>query len=188
MRRGRFDVPLFAAALLVLAITPRTSHAIAQGHDATPIANPLSGVAVERLTDTPPLPFRPRETTAALARYTFEPDGRVEHPYPGPVLVYVESGTLTIEGVAAFFSILNPRTEIVRGTSEPGEEASFEQIGEAPPEGADAEIPAGGSAYAADGVLGVMRNAADAPLVLLVVAFATYETWGETGTAIAEEP
>ncbi len=171
-----------------MVVAPVGSQAVAQDRGATPRAEPLVGVTVEELTNSPPLPFRPRDTTAMLARYTFEPDGLVNYPYPGPILVYVESGTLTLEGVGPSVSILHPPREIVRATTDAGPEVAVEQIGESPAEGDAAEIAAGGSAYSADGALGTMRNVTDAPLVLLVVAFATYESESGEATAVAEDP
>ena len=175
-----------ALSLLVVVLASRCT--VVEEPGATPFADPLQGVTVESLTATPPLPFHPLETTAGLARYSFEPDGRVDYPYPGPVLVCVDSGMRVLEGVGCSDSILYPARVLGGGTAEAGREVAVEQIGKSPAEGADAEIPAGGSTYAEDGPLGILRNAAAEPLVRLVVVCATYETWGETGTMIAEEP
>ena len=94
-------------------------------------------------------------------------------PYAGPVLVYVEAGTLGLDDVGEHVSILYPREERVVGTPEGGREIVVRQVSEAPAAGGSAEIEGGGSAYAVDGDLGPTRNAGDESLILLVVGFVT---------------
>jgi hypothetical protein len=127
------------------------------------------GIRIEALASAPELPFGPGDTTAVLFRYSYAPGASLEVPYVGPVLVYVESGTLTLDAVGEDVELLYAENVVENPLS--GEPISRSQVGEVNPVGGRATLEAGGSAYASAGDLGLTRNAATGELVLLVVQF-----------------
>jgi len=126
------------------------------------------GVVVEPLAGTPPLPFGSATMLADLARYTFQPTATHEFRYAEPLLLYVEAGTMLLEGVGTDVSILSPVREDHSGSEK---RSAARQVGEAPAAGSDVTVTVGGSAYAGDGNLGLARNRGAEPLVLLVLFF-----------------
>ena len=127
------------------------------------------GIRIETLAAALDLPLRPRETVAVLKRYAYAPGAQLDLPYVGPVLIYVESGTLSLDGVGNQVDIVYPPDVVEQPLT--GEPIAQSQVGEAPLVGEHAEVAMGGSVYAATGEVGPTRNGDDEPLVLLVVLF-----------------
>lgn len=158
-------VGLLATAVMAAAMLPDA----AARPNRQSITDLPEGIQIEALAAAPDLPFRPSETSAFLMRYTYAPGAQLEVPYTGPVLAYVESGTLSLERIGSRVSILYP-ADIIDGQQERGRIAK-RQVGEAAPVGGKAEVGSGGSVYAETGELGPTRNASSDPLILLIVQF-----------------
>ena len=118
--------------------------------------NPLAGTTVEALVGGTPNDVP--GSMLVLLRVTMEPGTVIPpHFHPGPVALYVESGTFGTE----FFEGTGTRTRsAVEGTPVPAEEIAA---------GDDVSMPAGDTLFY-DGAVHTMRNDGDEPLVLLVSA------------------
>lgn len=142
------------------------------------------GITIECLADAPAVPAQLRPTSVALARYTYQPGATLDLTFPGAVVVYVETGTLTLEHLGQRVAVASPPEAVDPGSSPPivsagggikiqhaqqGDGSAVRQTIEPPPAGSMATLDEGGSVEAPDGVLGPSRNAAEQPLVLLVV-------------------
>jgi hypothetical protein len=162
----RVAVAALLGAMLVVgaALADATAFPGRQAVTAIP-----EGIRIETLAAALDLPFRPRETVAVLQRYTYAPGAQLDLPYVGPVLMYVESGTLSLDGVGNQVDIVYPPDVVEQPLT--GETIAESQVGEAPLVGEQAEVGMGGSVYAATGEIGPTRNGGDEPLVLLVVVF-----------------
>lgn len=142
------------------------------------------GIQTELLAAAPELPFGPGESAAFLLRYRYAPGAQLEVPYVGSVLIAVESGTLSLDGVGNEVSVLYPADV----TEQPltGMRISKRQVGEALPVGSSAEIGTGGTVYALTGEVGSTRNAGEEPLVLLVVLFVSEIRSGDVTSVVVE--
>jgi hypothetical protein len=119
---------------------------------STPLALGESNGAIQmNLTETPPLPEVPSGATAVLRRITLAPGATLDVTYHGPVLYYVEQGTLGVD-------MKNRRLAIVQscGANDCGTRIN-ERRG---------EIQTGLGVYAADGDLGPTRNVGDQDLIV----------------------
>ena len=144
------------------------------------------GIRIENLAAAPDLPFPLREIGASLDRYTYAPGAQLEVPYVGPVLIYVESGTLSLDGVGNQVDIVYPPDVVEQPLT--GEPIAESQVGEAPLVGERAEVGMGGSVYAATGDVGPTRNGGDEPLVLLVVLFVSEPRLDVTREVVESAP
>lgn len=184
MSRILFLVSVVTTCLV--GLTAVGQGATAQDGTPTGLGNLPEGIGIERLADTASLPFASGDTSAGLARYTYGPGARLEISYPGPILAYVETGTLALDAVGLAVSVRQPQQVTVEATPGGGQSVSIRQEAGAPVAGASAEVATGGSIYAPDGALGPTRNPGDEPLVLLVVSFVTQPTTGVmSATAMA---
>ena len=157
---------------LVLWLSPRLSGS----------PNPLAAqvetrsVTVERLAATPPLPFALEPTTASLERIVVAPGASSETAFNGPVLLYVEEGTLKVDWDRHRLAIVQTGDQIaIRG------EQKIRK----------GTIPAGYGVYSADGKPGPLLNVGDTNLKMLAVLFVPqplYESEGETMSATAGPP
>ncbi len=174
---GRGTLPA-RRALLILLLGAMLGSAVFVGtrssdSGAAPARQSLGevpeGITVEPLATASALPFGPGDVDAVLLRYTYAPGARLDVQYAGPILVYIESGTLSLEGVGEQVSILAPRHDIEQPLT--GPRLGKRQKGKAPHVGSRAEVAAGGSVYAETGELGPTSNQGDDVLRLLVVQF-----------------
>ena len=71
----------------------------------------MVSVTAETLADQPPRPLGPPVATIRLIRYTYQPGGRLDYPFPGPVTFYVDSGVLGLDaaGPAATVTVVEDR-------------------------------------------------------------------------------
>lgn len=113
-------------------------------------------VTVERLATTPPLPFAIEPTTATLERIVIAPGADSETTFAGPVLLYVEEGTLKVDWDRHRLGIVQTGDQVsIRG------EQKLRK----------GTIPAGFGVYSADGNPGPLANSGDTNLKLLAVLF-----------------
>jgi hypothetical protein len=133
-------------------------------------------VTVERLAATPPLPFAPEPTTATLEQIVIAPGASSETVFSGPVLLYIEEGTLMVDWDRHRLGIVQTGDQkAIRGE----------------PKIRKGTIPAGFGVYSADGKPGPLLNAGDTNLKMLAVLFVPqplYESEAETISATAEPP
>ena len=165
-------------ALLVILLGAMLGSAVVFGarssdSNAAPALQSLdevpAGITVEPLAAASDLPFGSGDGDAVLLRYTYAPGARLDVPYAGPILVYIESGTLALEGVGDHVSILAPPHDIEQPLT--GGRLGKRQKGTATLAGSRVNVEAGGSVYAETGELGPTSNQGDSNLVLLVVQF-----------------
>lgn len=160
--------PTIAASAVLLIVVATVAGAL-----ALPTRQALSelpeGIGIEWLAVAPELPFRPKETGAFLQRHTYAPGAQLELPFVGPVLMYIESGTLTLDRVGNEVAVVYPAKIVEQPLT--GNQLAKLQESEALPVGSHAEVGAGGSVYAMTGEVGPTRNAGDDALVLTVVLF-----------------
>lgn len=150
----RIITQICALALLVALTAAAGAHEPTGGTPATPHERAaFEGVTFESLASTPPLPLGPPPTSAEMQRITFEPGATLALPYHGPVLYYVERGTL--------------------GLDLDGRQLTFTGVGQGEPfgvqEGREIQLSVGQAVYAEDGDLGPVRNAGSEPLVILAL-------------------
>lgn len=113
-------------------------------------------VTVERLATTPPLPFAIEPTTATLERIVIAPGADSETSFAGPVLLYVEEGTLQVDWDRHRLGIVQTGDQVaIRG------EQKLRK----------GTVPAGFGVYSADGNPGPLVNGGDSNLKLLAVLF-----------------
>lgn len=113
-------------------------------------------VTVERLASTPPLPFATEPTTATLERIVIAPGADSETTFAGPVLLYVEEGTLLVDWDRHRLAIVQTGDQVaIRGEQEIRKGV----------------IPAGFGIYSADGNPGPLANSGETNLKLLAVLF-----------------
>lgn len=113
-------------------------------------------VTVERLATTPPLPFALEPTTATLERIVIAPGADSETTFAGPVLLYVEEGTLHVDWDRHRLAIVQTGDQAaIRGE---------QRIRKG-------TIPAGFGVYSADGNPGPLANSGEMNLRLLAVLF-----------------
>ncbi len=118
--------------------------------------NPLAGTTVEALVGGVP-PDVP-DASLVLLRVTMEPGVIIPpHSHPGPVALYVESGTF---GTEFFEGTATLTRAAVDGTPVPAEQIAA---------GDDVTMPAGDNLFY-DGAVHTMRNDGEDDLVLLVSA------------------
>jgi hypothetical protein len=115
----------------------------------------MDGVTIEDLAQTLPLPVTEAPTTATLQRIVMVPGATLERDYHGPVLFYVERGTLLVDPDRHRLAIIQSGDD--SGRVDRG-------IGRG-------KIPAGYGIYSVDGSPGRMQNSGDEELVMLAVLF-----------------
>ena len=138
-----------------------------------------SGMQIEvRRSDGSAVP-----ASVTLARYSYQPGGRISlpYPYPGPVAYYVESGTLTLEAIGPNVRIV----EVKRRTSTEQSEGMTVLGPSMLTAGGRYEVAADNFDYALDGNLGPTRNDGSEPLVVLAV-FLQPQSGGESREASNE--
>lgn len=145
-----------AAALTMLGLgmsfSMRPTRAIAHGAQD----DPLAGATIEQLSAG--MPSGTPGQALVLLRVTMEPDTVLApHSHPGPVALYVESGTFGTEFIEGSGTITQPA---VSGTPAAATEAMA---------GDDVMMDAGASLFY-DGAVHTMRNDGEDVLVLLVSA------------------
>jgi len=167
-----------ATVVLLGALLLPRQQAPAQGTAATPPVPIVRGFSSDLLASLPTGPLsagplilvgRPGQTpetaVLTLVRYSYAPGGMVSlpYPYPGPVVYYVERGTLGL-------SAIGPAVTIVHVTSRggtPGTYRSATVLG--PPvltPSGRYTVAAGDYVYAMDGRLGPSYNAGAGRLVV----------------------
>jgi hypothetical protein len=162
MRRLGAIVAVLGAALLgsTLAAGQTTPEPESGVRDAPPTRAPelvADGVRIERLASTLADLSTPPGTSYGLDRYTYEPGASYDATYAGPTILYVEEGTLAIEGSGGPIAITRGLdTTVLRG------EMALEA-------GTVFTLSVGESAFAPTGDFGLTRNAGETPLVLLVL-------------------
>ncbi len=141
-------------ALLAALAAAAAAHESPTGTPA-PLQEPAAfeGITFESLASTTPLPFGPPPTSAEMQRITFEPGVTLALRYQGPVLYYVERGTLGLD--------LDGRQLVFTGVGQ-GEPFGVQ-------EGQEIQLSVGQAVYAEDGDLGPVRNARSEPLVILAL-------------------
>ena len=144
---------------------------------------PSPGVAVEDLADVTELPGRLPLGQVALTRATLRPGAAFAYPFPYPVLVAVEAGTLTVDAIGRGVTVTSPPETIEGGQRrqpvqaegegitirEAGGVTTRQRFSELSP-GGTASVRAGGSVFGEANGIGALRNDGDEPLVLLLVA------------------
>jgi len=159
---------------------------------ATPVAgaapaadDPFPGIAVEDLANVTAIPCRMPLGQVALTRVTMRPGAVFADPFPYPVLVAVEAGTLTVDAISPGVTVTSPpetiaansRRQTVQAegegviTREDGGVTVQHRFSEIAP-GGTASVLAGGSVFGEANGIGALRNDGDQPLVLLLVALA----------------
>lgn len=113
-------------------------------------------VAIEDLAFTPPLPFASEPTTVSLERIVVAPNASMDETFSGPVLFYIEQGTLNV-------NVERNRVAIVQ-TDDQKQTRSDQKV-------RGGNIPAGYGVYSADGNPGRLQNVGSDDLVLLAVLF-----------------
>lgn len=154
-RLSGIAVGVVGLALVLVAVAAATGSAPA----ATPTAFP-PGITFERLAASPPGslglpgPHGPGTLTEVMVRITYASGAVFAFHAPGPILYYIEQGTLTIQ--------LNPgHTAIVLHDGSSGH-SSFTFHGNQP-----ITLSAGQGIYADDGYIGATRNAGQTAVVVL---------------------
>ncbi|MCC6315495.1 MAG: hypothetical protein IT337_15955 [Thermomicrobiales bacterium] len=165
---------LMLSLVLTAGVLVSAASAIEIGQ-ASLLQAPADGVSIERLAFTPPLPFAMEPTTASLDRIAIEAGSALNLPDIGPVLIYIEQGTLD-------FDLRQHPVSIVKAGGD-SDKASQRKVGRG-------QIPAGYGVYSADGDLGAPKNSGGEDVVLLAVWFvaqlpeAGYESAGGAATAV----
>ena len=126
----------------------------------------LVGFESEALAEMPPQARLGQFDSAELVRYSLEPGGHFSCPFPGPALLYVESGALELVsagGDVTVAQVAGPRqtTNGVRSVTLLG--PSFGTASK------QFTLRPGDYVYAGDGELGPVRNAGDERLELVAL-------------------
>lgn len=158
-------------ALIGVSVAVMATIANVQALPADQYGDLPEGITLELLAAAPGSLDQSREAETFLLRYTYQPGARLDLPYPGPLLVFVEEGTLTLEQVGSNVSVIPPVALNDQPLAE--KQSRKKHRGNAMPIGERVELPAGGSAYAETGDLGPTSNEGSDELVLLVVQFVT---------------
>lgn len=168
MRHRRSKPASVAALLAVVAV----ASVLAQGRLRS-AAQP-EDVGVEQLFNTPPIAQLPPDTSVSLSRVTLQPGGSRNVRGAGPVVYYVETGSLALR---------EPRDDSPQVLMYSGPAGTPPPLGS---DGRDAVLPPGYAVLVEDGVLGPIRNPGDGPLVLLALGFVPeHLEQGESTTARA---
>jgi hypothetical protein len=167
----------FAAHLVGCAIIVVLGVAVKSGQ-AMPLSAQIESraVTVEHLASTLPLPFAPEPTTAGLERIAVAPGASLDFVFAGPVLFYIEQGTLHVDTERHQLAIVQTGDQkMIRGDQKVRR----------------GTIPAGFGVYSADGNPGAMQNVGDENLIMLAVLFVpqpTDDEGAETYEATAVAP
>lgn len=149
---------LLVTSTLILAVAALLGlgPALTSAQDGTPTADPFAGVTIEALGSA--VPSAAPDDALVLLRLTMEPGANIPaHSHPGPVVLYVDSGTFG--------------TTWVEGEGQLTRAAMAGTPAAAEPVTAGAElILESGDTLAYEGAVHTMANAGDEPLVLLVSA------------------
>jgi hypothetical protein len=165
----RAALTAFAALLLLVATAITRTDLI--------VASQSEDVQIEKVFGTPVLNPLPPDTSISLWRLTLQPGASYDVVYPGPVISYVESGSLAVQ---------EPRSGSPQVLLYSGPETS------PPPLGADRRdsvLPPGYAVLAENGAIGPIRNPGSEPTVVLLVHLVPQNLGeGETATAEAHSP
>lgn len=145
---------------LVLTLVSAVAGTATRAPTATPSAFP-PGITFEPLVESPPGPLGlpgpdgPGTMIEVMARITYAPGASFDFHVPGPILFYIEQGTLTVQLNQGHVGLVTPgRIPIAHsGTAARGIEP--------------VTVPAGQGIYADDGYIGATRNNGPTPAVVL---------------------
>jgi hypothetical protein len=136
------------------------------GARTSALNDPPPGVDIEHIAQTPAFAVgSASHATMNVARCRMSPRASIELVFGGSTLIVVESGVLTIEDARPGVSTMPPA-----GTASSTPGANPRTARWVPGTGGRVVVPEAGSAFAADGLFGSVRNEAADALTLLIVA------------------
>ena len=160
---------------------PRAAQAITP----TPAGDARVGVSVERLASTLAGQTVPARSGVTLDRYTYQLGASVALNFTGPVLLYVERGTLQIERAGILLTLTSGPFPSPNPGAPGGPAGNVARQHRPLAPGAAATLNPGDSLSATDGNVGATRNAGDGPLVLTVLLVSPDPIPAPTATATA---
>jgi hypothetical protein len=147
VRRASLAAVTALVLLVVAAITESDALVASQAED----------VQVQNLFSSPVLKPLPPDTSVSLFRLTLQPGATHDVDLPGPVICYVESGSLAVR---------EPRSGSPQVLLYSGPEKSPPPLGS---DKRDSVLPPGYAVLVEDGTLGLIRNPGNDPAVVLLL-------------------